>query len=160
MCFIALFFHKLYHKDATDTVSGLKLTDLLERYMFPENQVKLSTPIGKSVFGTVHKGYAVKILPYESVTLVAVKAIKGNTTTAAGLAESQKVLIYHDKTWCFTWFYIECFGQFQTFLALGSELKVMMYCRGHPNIVNLLGIVSDHIANRNQLKHHINEFSM
>ncbi len=34
-------------------------------------------------------------------------------------------------------------------LALGSELKVLMQCGGHLNLVNLLGIVAENIANRN-----------
>lgn len=90
MCFIALFFHKLFQKETTDNETGLKLTDLLEKYIFPQNQVKLSTQIGKSVFGLVHKGYAHRILPHETVTLVAIKVVKGSTD-AANITESQKV---------------------------------------------------------------------
>lgn len=92
MCFIALFFHKLLHKETTDGETGLKLSDLLQKYMFPQNQVKLSSPIGKSVYGTVYKGYAHKILPHETVTMVAIKVVKGNTSSAAGHIESQKVV--------------------------------------------------------------------
>lgn len=44
------------------------------------------------------------------------------------------------------------FGGFLIFafqmLALGSELKVLMQCGGHLNLVNLLGIVAENIANR------------
>lgn len=91
MCFIALFFHKLLQKEATDSDTGLKLTDLLEKYIFPQSQVMLGTRIGKSVFGTVYKGYAHKILPHENETLVAIKEIKGSSSNAASLIETQKV---------------------------------------------------------------------
>lgn len=90
VCFIALFLHKLFRKEDSSE-AGLKLTDLLENYMFPQNQVMLCTRIGKSVFGTVFKGYAHKILPHESETLVAVKVVKGSTSDAASLIESEKV---------------------------------------------------------------------
>lgn len=69
----------------------MKLTDLLERYMFPQNQVMLSTRIAKGVFGTVYKGYAHKILTHENETLVAIKVIKGSHEDGLSLAESQKV---------------------------------------------------------------------
>lgn len=39
------------------------------------------------------------------------------------------------------------FSYFQM-LSLGSELKVLMQCGGHLNLVNLLGIVAENIANR------------
>lgn len=89
--FIVLFFHKLCRKEEADSESGLKLSDLLERYMFPQNQVMLTTRIGKSAYGTIYKGYAHKILRHETETLVAVKEIKGNPNSAASHIESQKV---------------------------------------------------------------------
>lgn len=91
MCFIALFFHKLLHKETTENGHGLKLTDLLERYMFPQSQVMLGTRIGKSVFGTVYKGYAHKILRHENETTVAIKVVKGSPADVGGLIEVQKV---------------------------------------------------------------------
>lgn len=86
-----LFFHKLYQKEVSESDTGLKLTDLLEKYMFPQNQVKLSTQIGKSIFGTVYKGYASKILPHETVTMVAIKVVKGSNADPASYMETQKV---------------------------------------------------------------------
>lgn len=76
----------------TSSEVGMKLTDLLDKYMFSQNHVMLSTRIGKSVFGTVYKGYAHKILPHENETLCAVKVVKGSDTDAADLYESEKVL--------------------------------------------------------------------
>lgn len=90
MMFIILFFHKLCRKEATeDTV--LKLTDLLERYLFPQSQVMLSTKIGKGVFGTIYKGYAHKILHNENETLVAIKEVKGTSKEADNHIALQKV---------------------------------------------------------------------
>ncbi|XP_037029495.1 ankyrin-1-like [Bradysia coprophila] len=120
--FIVLFFHKLCRKEATDGDTVLKLTDLLERYMFPQNQVMLSTRIGKGVFGTIYKGYAHKILHHENETLVAVKEVKSSGKEADSHTEAQKML------------------------SLGSELKLLMQCGGHLNLVNLLGIVAENIA--------------
>lgn len=91
VCFIALFFHKICGKEATDSEGGLKLTDLLAQYMFPQSQVMLCTPIGKSKFGTIYKGYAHRILAHENETLVAIKVIKGSPENATSLIESQKV---------------------------------------------------------------------
>lgn len=86
VCFIALFFHKLFRKE-TSGEAGLKLTDLLEKYMFPQSQLLLCSRIGKSVFGTVYKGYAHKMLPHENETLVAIKVVKAESS----LSESEKV---------------------------------------------------------------------
>lgn len=91
MCFIALFFHKLCGKEASDGGNVVKLTDLLERYMFPQSQVMLSTKIGKGIFGTIYKGYAHKILQHESETLVAIKEVKGSSTDSQSYIESHKV---------------------------------------------------------------------
>lgn len=91
ICFIALFFHKLFQKEASESEAGLKLSDLLERYMFPQSKVMLSSRIGKSVYGTVYKGYAHKILSHENETLVAIKVVKGSVEDAASLHEAQKV---------------------------------------------------------------------
>lgn len=78
--------------------AAMKLTDLLEKYMFPQSQVMLSSRIGKSVFGTVYKGYAHKILPHENETLVAIKVIKGSHSDAASLYESEKVYFTTKRT--------------------------------------------------------------
>ena len=51
----------------------------------------LSSRIGKSVYGTVYKGYAHKILSHENETLVAIKVVKGSVEDAASLYEAQKV---------------------------------------------------------------------
>lgn len=91
MCFIVLFFHKLCHKEDTSGGTVLKLTDLLERYMFPQRHVMLSTRIGKGVYGTIYKGYAHKILPHETETLVAIKVVKASPEDAGSPIESQKV---------------------------------------------------------------------
>lgn len=109
MCFIALFFHKLFRKEATEQ-AGLKLTDLLEKYMFPQSKVMLGTRIGKSVFGTVYKGYAHKILPHETETLVAIKVISGSSSDAASLYETQKVDNYiRPKHGTFTMIFLHIF---------------------------------------------------
>lgn len=76
--FIVLFFHKLCRKDTADGAAVLKLSDLLERYLFPQNQVMVSTRVGKGAYGTIYKGYAHKILNYENETLVAIKEVKGS----------------------------------------------------------------------------------
>lgn len=90
MCFIALFFHKLCRKEDTGPTT-LKLTDLLERYMFPQSHVMLSTRIGKGVFGTIYKGYAHKILAHETETLAAIKVVKASSEDSGSPIESQKV---------------------------------------------------------------------
>lgn len=99
--FIALFFHKLCRKEATDSGTVLKLSDLLERYIFPQSQVMLSTKIGKGVFGTIYKGYAHKILLHENETLVAIKEVKeevkGSSLNADSHIESQKVVFETPK---------------------------------------------------------------
>lgn len=69
----------------------MKLTDLLEKYMFPQSQVLLSSRIGKSAYGLVYKGYAHKIQPHENETLVAIKVVKGNNSDAANSYETEKV---------------------------------------------------------------------
>lgn len=89
--YILLFFHKLCRKETTDSGTVLKLTDLLERYMFPQSQLMLSTKIGKGVFGTIYKGYAHKILHNSNETLVAIKEVKGSTKEADSHIELQKV---------------------------------------------------------------------
>lgn len=94
VCFIALFFHKICGGEAADSMGGLTLQDMLARYMFPQSQVMLCNQIGKSVFGTVYKGYAHKILPHESETLVAVKVVKGNSDDRYSHLETQKVGFY------------------------------------------------------------------
>lgn len=94
VCFIALFFHKICGGEAADSMGGLTLQDMLARYMFPQSQVMLCNQIGKSVFGTVYKGYAHKILPHESETLVAVKVVKGNSDDRHSHLETQKVGFY------------------------------------------------------------------
>lgn len=76
--FIVLFFHKLCRKETADSAAVLKLSDLLERYLFPQNQVMVSTRVGKGAYGTIYKGYAHKILNYENETLVAIKEVKGS----------------------------------------------------------------------------------
>lgn len=93
LIFIILFFHKLCRKEATDSGAVLKLTDLLERFMFPQNQVMLSTRIAKGAFGTIYKGYAHKLLQHESETLVAIKEVKPNSKEADSYTESQKVFL-------------------------------------------------------------------
>lgn len=92
VCFIALFFHKLLRKETADDVGGWKLSDLLERYLFSQSQVMLSTRIGKGVFGTIYKGYAHKILPHETETLVAIKVVKGED--GGSPMEAQKVRVF------------------------------------------------------------------
>lgn len=89
--FIVLFFHKLCRKESTDKRTIVKLSDLLERYTFPQSQVMLTTRIGKGAFGTVYKGYAHKILLHENETMVSIKEIKGSTKEADSYIESQKV---------------------------------------------------------------------
>lgn len=90
--FIVLFFHKLCRKEATDGETVLKLTDLLERYIFPQSQVMLSTRISKGVFGIIYKGYAHKLLRHENETLVAIKEVKSSGKEADSYSEAQKVL--------------------------------------------------------------------
>lgn len=90
VCFIGLFVHKIIRKEDSGEAT-LKLTDLLENYMFAQNQVMLCGRIGKSVFGVVFKGYAHKILPHENETLVAIKVVKGSLSDAASVGESEKV---------------------------------------------------------------------
>lgn len=88
--YITLFFHKICRKESTDEDAGLTLTDLLERYMFPQSQLMLCSKIGKGNFGPVYKGYAHKIQPHENETLVAIKTVKGSENSTS-LAETQKV---------------------------------------------------------------------
>lgn len=87
MCFIALFFHKILRKEK-EGASVMKLTDLLEKYMFPQSQVLLCSKIGKSSYGLVYKGYAHKILPHENESMVAIKVVKGNESDSY---ETEKV---------------------------------------------------------------------
>lgn len=91
LIYTVLFFYKLCRNDSTDGTTVLKLTDLLERYMFPQNKVMLSTRIAKGAFGTIYKGYAHKLLQHENETLVAIKEVKGTGKENDSHLESQKV---------------------------------------------------------------------
>lgn len=95
---IVLFFHKICRKEDSESRTVLKLTDLLERYMFPQSQVMLSTKIGKGAFGTVYKGYAHKILQHETETLVCIKEVKGSAKDAESHIEMQKVFLASENS--------------------------------------------------------------
>lgn len=91
VCFIALFIHKCFRKEATDSEAELRFAEILERCLFQQSQVMMTTKLGKGVYGNVYKGYAHKILPHESETLVAVKVVQGSSEDAASVFDSKKV---------------------------------------------------------------------
>lgn len=59
----------------------------LEKYQFPEDQIKLGSRIGVSSFGFVFKGHALGIVPDESKTDVSVKMVKGMNNNGVRLYE-------------------------------------------------------------------------
>lgn len=76
---------------SVDSDADSKIALLIEKYMFPQRKVMLSSRLGKGVFGTVFKGYAHKILSHENDSLVAIKVFKGNPEYTTN--ETQKVCL-------------------------------------------------------------------
>jgi len=79
-----------YHKRAADLERRSKTLDLslyLEKFKFPQEQLKIGQRIGVGSFGFVFKGRAQGIVVDESETDVTVKMVKGITNNGVRLYE-------------------------------------------------------------------------
>lgn len=79
-----------YHQRAADLERRSKTLDLslyLEKFKFPQEQLKLGQRIGVGSFGFVFKGRAQGIVANESETDVTVKMVKGMTNNGVRLYE-------------------------------------------------------------------------
>lgn len=76
---------RVAERESKNTTPELPL--YLEKYQFPEDQIKLGSRIGVGTFGFVFKGQALGIVPDESKTDVSVKMVKGMNNNGVRLYE-------------------------------------------------------------------------
>lgn len=80
----------LHHKRVAELERKSTTPELplyLEKYQFPEDQIKLGSRIGVGTFGFMFKGHALGIAPDESKTDVSVKIVKGMNNNGVRLYE-------------------------------------------------------------------------
>ncbi|XP_031623834.1 ankyrin-3-like [Contarinia nasturtii] len=87
-----------------------------KEFEFPKEKLKLGRVLGAGEFGVVHEGFARGILSNEEEIKVAVKMFKDNSPDE------------------------------EVMKALVSEMKILMHLSQHLNVVNLLGTVTENIA--------------
>lgn len=108
-----------------------------KRFEFPRDRLQLGKQIGEGHFGVVVEGIATGILNHEDETKVAIKMVKQFANFEVRSLDSSAV--HFSSTPLSTE---------QEVRALALELKILIHLGRHLNVVNLLGAVTNHLANR------------
>lgn len=116
------------------------------KYEFPKEQLTFEDELGSGAYGVVYKAIAKNIRPNEDESTVAVKMIKRNyDNEVIDLFPIFHLCLIPNKSQ-----YNLCNTRLKVMRALVMELKIMIHLRHHENVVNLLGAVTENIANRKQ----------